>query len=440
MPKAKPRPSNQTITGLQLINFKCFADSGHIPLAPLTLVFGRNNTGKSSVLHSLLLMRQTMDAIVQGPRLNIRGPYYEGGAYSDIVHMHKASRALRLAFSVRTQDEQDGEVAFEFSSDEPELPRLTLIRITIKRTHVVEMRRGRGAGGPFELYIDETKIPGKQLYFPRAGLLPVFSPLLEMPAVDQAEKILNTFRVILSRLRGISAFRRQPERRYEYQGRLPDAPDLHGDRAVNAIIEDSLKRDGGSLISEVNRWLKEIGRVRFMSVRPISRVARMFEVRMRDTDSERWANFADVGFGIGQAFPVFVEGLRTPVGGTFLVQEPEIHLHPDAQLAMGEFLVELALSGRNVIVETHSENLLLRVRTLIASSKGPNKGHGKHLTPDKVSLLHVGKSETGEGRIKRLSLDELGQIENWPAGFMEEAANERLRLLHEMARASRSRA
>src|SRR6185295_18688723 len=136
----------------------------------------------------------------------------------------------------------------------------------------------------------------------------------------------------------------------------------------NALIEDSTRRGRrrGELVAAVNRWLREVGRVRLMPFRRISKPARLFEIRIKDTDSGRWPNFADVGFGIGQAFPVIVEGLRTPPRGTFLVQEPEIHLHPDAQLSMGSFLLDLSRHGRQVIAETHSENLLLRVRRLVA--------------------------------------------------------------------------
>ena len=153
---------------------------------------------------------------------------------------------------------------------------------------------------------------------------------------------------------------------------------------------------------------------------------RIFEVRLRDTDSGRWANFADVGFGIGQAFPVFVEGLRTPEGGTFVVQEPEIHLHPDAQLGMADFLVSLAKSGRHVIAETHSENLLLRIRRSMT-------GRTPALRREDVSILYVTKRPDGTSHVIPLEMDEMAQIKNWPKGFMEEATDERMAILRKVA-------
>ena len=133
-----------------------------------------------------------------------------------------------------------------------------------------------------------------------------------------------------------------------------------------------------------------------------------------------------MGFGIGQAFPVFVEGLRTPLGGTFIVQEPEIHLHPDAQLGMADFLVSLAKTGRHVIAETHSENLLLRVRRWMA-------GKSPKLNRKDVSILYVMKRPDGTSHVIPLEIDEMAQIKNWPKGFMEEATDERMAILRGMA-------
>jgi len=185
----------------------------------------------------------------------------------------------------------------------------------------------------------------------------------------------------------------------------------------------------GELFHSVNRWLKTVGHVRLLPLRRISKSARIFELRMKDTDSGRWANFADVGFGIGQAFPVFIEGLRTPEDAVFIVQEPEIHLHPDAQLGMGDFLVALARSGRRVIAETHSENLLLRIRrSLIAVN-----GRQPPVSPSDVSIIYVEKDREGASRTIPLQLDNLAQIRNWPKGFMEEATEERMAILEKMA-------
>jgi predicted ATPase len=434
------------IDSIRLLSFKCFADSGNIPLAPLTVIFGQNNTGKSSVLQSMLLLRQTLDSPEYGPRLDLRGPLYLAGSYADIVHQHRASQ--NIVMELRVSDDRGGssKIELEFSSDEPQPARLVRLGVGNGTSKALEIRRGRGRGGPYELFIDgESQGSEKDAVFgfPQNGFFPLIGP--EPPRVgrpnkrhddirDFARRTLQEFEINLRAIRAVGAFRQQPIRRYEYQGRASQTIDAAGRSVVDALIEDSLRRGQkrGELVRSVNRWLKTVGRVRILPFRRISKSARIFEVRLRDTDSGRWANFADVGFGIGQAFPVFVEGLRTPERGTFIVQEPEIHLHPDAQLGMADFLVNLAKSGRQVIAETHSENLLLRIRRRMA-------GRTPTLSREDVSILYVTKRPDGTSHVIPLEIDEMAQIKNWPKGFMEEATDERMAILHGMASASRGR-
>ena len=433
-----------SINRIRLHNFKCFADSGDIPLAPLTVIFGRNNTGKSSILQSLLLLRQTLDSPEYGPSLDLRGPHYPAGTYRDIVHQHRAAQNVLMEFDVDIgiASKKPVSIELEFSSAEPQPPKLARLEIQHHTVDKLEIRRGRRQGGPYELRIGGKMQGGEKeavFRFPLERFFPLIGdeprrrgrPNQKHEASRSlARRALSNLEDTLRNMRAVGAFRKQPDRRYEYQGRVADTIDATGRSVVDALIEDSTRRGQkrGELLKSVNRWLKDVCRVRILPLKRISTSARIFEISLRDTDSKRRANFADVGFGIGQAFPVFVEGLRTPQGGTFIVQEPEIHLHPDAQLGMADFLVSLAQSGRRVIAETHSENLLLRIRRSII-----HKGTKKLLSPSDVSIIYVAKKETGTSHVIPLKLDHMAQIANWPKGFMEEATEERMAILKVIA-------
>lgn len=273
--------------------------------------------------------------------------------------------------------------------------------------------------------------------FPVNGLFPLIGdepPRRGRPsrvrnkARARAREVLEQLDGALRGLRVVGPFRRPPERRYEYQGVAATAVDATGRDVVDALIESSIRRGRGAgrLVDAVNRWLEKVARVK-LDLTPIGETSKLFEVRLRDLESGRWSNYADVGFGIGQALPVFVEGLRTPEGGTFVVQEPEIHLHPDAQLAMADFLIDLMRSGRQVLIETHSEHLLLRLRRRIVA--GTKDG----ISPEQLSMIHVAKQASGASQVVELAIDEMGQIQRWPAGFMEEANEERMALLEAMS-------
>jgi predicted ATPase len=445
------------ITSIRLRNFRCFLDSGEIPIRPLTIIFGRNNAGKSSILDSLFLLRQTLDRPEYEGGLNMRGPLYPAGSYADIVYKHLSRENITMEFGVATRSEsfrrlpvharskQYGRLAMEFCSREPQPPRLVRFQVESRGAPIVEIRRGRGRGGPHEIHIHGKLFGGeREGSFRLFGFLPIISrfeftrPGRPSSKREDARAIAGTligeFRRTLSNLRAVGAFRAAPERRYDYQGRPPEAADLSGQNVVYALIDDSMRRGKhrGSLVNSLNQWLKSVGRVRLLPLRRISTKARLYELRLKDVESGRWANFADVGFGIGQAFPVLVEGLRTPPDGLFIVQEPEIHLHPDAQLAMADYLVDLASSGRTVIVETHSEALLLRVRKAVVDVE-QHLGSRRLLHVDQLSIIHVGSDKKGSSHATPLKIDDLGQVQGWPEGFMEEVTLERLKLLDKMA-------
>jgi len=434
------------ITEIRLRNFRCFADSRPIPIKPLTVVFGRNNSGKSSILYSLLLLRQTLDSPEYGQRLNMRGPLYPAGTFADVVHQHFSKENITMEFGVRCSTPVvDCKLDLEFSSGEPQPPRLVRLSVDPGDGVRLEIRRGPGRGGPYELLLDGKSLGGERaanFLFPVNQFLPLIGdepPRRGRPSPKQdetrrtARRILKEFEASLLGIRAVGAFRTAPERRYDYQGRPPELVDLRGENVVHALIEDGTRRGKrpGELLRAVNQWLSRVGRVKLMPLKRLSPTARLYEVRLRDIDSGRWANFADVGFGIGQAFPVLVEGLRTPIKGTFIVQEPEIHLHPDAQLAMADFLITLARSRRNVIVETHSEAVLLRVRRAILDTES-HSGFGAN----DVCVIHVSKQKDGSSVTRVLEVDQLGQIQDWPKGFMEELTTERMAILESTARQS----
>lgn len=440
------------ITNIRLRQFKCFADSGDIPLAPLTIVFGRNNTGKSTILQSLLLLRQTIESPEYGPRLDLRGPHYVAGTYKDIVHQHRLSQNIRMQFDIvekRPKVNVAAKIELEFTSDEPQPPRLVRLSVKCADCEPLVIRRGRGKGGPYELTIAGRSKGGEKTanflflvnsFFPLIGP----EPSRRGRPNEKHEKsrthaniALRSLESSIINLRAVGAFRNQPARRYDYGGHPPETIDARGQYVIDALIEDVSRRGirRGELFRGVNQWLKLVGRVQLKPLKRISTSASapIYELQVRDIDSGRWANFADVGFGIGQALPVFVEGLRTPPGELFLVQEPEIHLHPDAQLGMADFLVSLAHSGRRVIAETHSENLLLRIRRKLIETAS----NGRGLSASDVSIIHVSNTKAGNSTVTPLEMDSVAQITNWPKGFMEEATDERMAILKQMIKPSR---
>jgi hypothetical protein len=121
-------------------------------------------------------------------------------------------------------------------------------------------------------------------------------------------------------------------------------------------------------------------------------------------------SIADVGFGVSQTLPVLVALLVAEPGQLVYIEEPEIHLHPRAQSAMAQILADAAQRGVRVVIETHSQLLLLGIQTLVAEGK---------LSPDLVKLHWFKRRNDGSTEITSADLDEAGTFGNWPEDFAE---------------------
>jgi hypothetical protein len=119
-------------------------------------------------------------------------------------------------------------------------------------------------------------------------------------------------------------------------------------------------------------------------------------------------NLVDVGYGVSQVLPVLVDALNLPRNGTLLLQQPEVHLHPRAQAELATFLWTLAITqGKQVIIETHSDYLLDRMRLDVRKGR---------LEPSAVRILFFHRSGS-EVQIAEMNIDEKGNVLGAPAGY-----------------------
>ncbi len=127
-------------------------------------------------------------------------------------------------------------------------------------------------------------------------------------------------------------------------------------------------------------------------------------------------NMIDVGYGVSQILPLITELLRPDAPPQFLLQQPEVHLHPSAQAALGSLFCHVASWDRQLIVETHSDHLIDRVRMEVRDGDLP-------IMAEQVSILYFEREEL-DVRIHSLSLDKEGNVLNAPRSyrkfFMEE--------------------
>ena len=134
----------------------------------------------------------------------------------------------------------------------------------------------------------------------------------------------------------------------------------------------------------------------------------------------------DVGFGVSQVLPVLTMLLSAPEGSIILLEQPELHLHPNAQAALADLLLDVA-EKRNLqlIVESHSEHIVRRLQRRIAESE-----HA-YAKPEKIRMYYCEPGENGS-TVNEVKLDRFGQITDWPKRFLGDISGD----IHSMAKAA----
>ena len=141
----------------------------------------------------------------------------------------------------------------------------------------------------------------------------------------------------------------------------------------------------------------------------------------RNAHSKKTINAADLGFGVNQCLPIFVQGLLMPPRSQLLVEQPEAQVHPTAQIEMGSFFVELWKQYQvGSVIETHSDNLLLRIRNHVARGV---------VSTNEVSIAFFTLDDQGEPTVKNLDVYDDGTIqEGLPMEFFGKNLTEALKM------------
>jgi predicted ATPase len=372
------------ITGLGIRNFKCF-QALDLELRPLTVLTGINGTGKSTVLQALLLARQAAEN-TGSQVVKLNGPYeLQLGEAHDVLYPDAAPAEIEVL--VRTVSHSYRYV-FDASYDRTlNLPILS-----------------RDDGAPDVL----------------AALGSAFTYLCaeRLGPRDQLDVTAEEAGLIGVGVRG------------EYTAQ---ALAMHETEEVRPPLRHPQTSDHGvtTLRTQVENWASTIIRpIRITAQWPPGIMASLIRfqepelVRQQLLVSEQ-IRPANMGFGFSYVLPILVAGLLAPAPGLLIVENPEAHLHPAGQSRLGRFLAQVAGSGTQVIVETHSDHVLNGLRVAAVEDQ--------RVAPDDV-LVHFFGGEPGQSTTA-IELTSRGTLTTWPKGFFDQIEED----LGRIARAKRQR-
>ncbi len=371
------------LRSISLKNFKRFLNV-NIPLSPLTVLTGLNGGGKTSLLHALLLARQACAGAPPPDFVQLNGPFsLQLGEAQDVFHLDADPEE---GIELELRDDVDGVHTWRFvTADERSLN----LRVKDRAPHPPPALSGEARRFT---YLSAERLGPRDVL----GASSVASDDLHVG--HQGEFVAQVL-AILDR-------QRVTERR------------LHPETAA--------KGGATTLRQQVELWLSSISRPVVLDAEwvPGSSVTLIrYRTPGHPADRTRPTN---MGFGVTYALPVVTAALLAPSDSLLLVENPEAHLHPSGQSAVGAFLARVASDGVQVILETHSDHVINGIRRAISAD---------YVLPASDVAIHFFRADEGDNpSVVKIDVQPRGDLSEWPEGFFDQMDAD----LAALARARRS--
>lgn len=434
------------LTTLRIENFKAWKDTGDIRLAPLTVLFGANSAGKSSLGHLLLALKQTASSADRRRALHTgdESSLIDLGTFAETLRGHDKKAVLKfgLGWTLPNGLEVHNPLDRKQVYRGDRLALASAIAAAANEQPVVRTLR-------YELRADSDVILTATLSHEGSKVQLSTSPYKLVHAVgrkwplDPPEKFyrisdhslarfqnadfLANFALEVERMLGsisyLGPLREHPHRTYGWAGNTPETVGAKGEYAIACILAAEAsgrklnrgkRRRQQPFTQFIAQWLVDLGVIDSFTVHPTAPGRKDYEVKVKTRGELTEVALPDVGFGVSQVLPALVQAFYCPAESIVWMEQPEIHLHPQVQAELADVFISAVQAyehgrPRNVqlIVETHSEHFLSRLQRRIAEDT---------LRPEDVAIYFAKRTTTGAS-LEELKVNLLGDITNWPENF-----------------------
>jgi len=363
---------------LTIRNFKS-AHEVELAIGALTVLTGLNGSGKSTALQSLALLKQSLDTWPDGSRFLLRGPLVQAGRSEDVLFENSETDNMNFDLIL-----SEGNCNFR-----------------IKAVDQADTLPMIGMGDAQEALANLFS----RFQFIQADRLIPATQYLQASTPDQESGWLGCKGEYT-----VDFLHRNADQKVSRQRICP-----RDNEAVPAGLLDQVAPTD-KLIDQTAGWLQHLSpgvRPRAQSLELADTTSLRFEYTGVGVDSgSRQRRPTNVGFGLTYCLPIIVACLSAPAGSLLLLENPEAHLHPRGQSALGSMIALCAADGVQIIVETHSDHLLNGIRIAVRDKAIKAENVGVHFFHRDV--------ESGESKVTSPMLLENGRFDDWPDGFFDE--------------------
>ncbi len=408
--------SSDTGFSVTIGGFKSIARKQTLNFRPLTVLSGANSSGKSSFMQPLLLLKQTLEAPYDPGALLINGPHAKFTSTQQFLSENVRSKQVNeLTVGFKNQS---GDITLDFVRPENKPIEISGQTITSGKNSF-SLRLGDRYKAPFA----EMPAPIKTYlsrFFPpsyrqatvevvrdRCFLIFALSsgPGDVIPLPITASLVGDFPRVLRSMIH-LPGLRGNPERTYAISAVGNTFPGPFQSYAASII--DNWHEQSSPPLATLNHYLQALHLASGIMTRKVDETQVEIRVNRVASHDASFVSIADVGMAVSQVLPVLVALANAQRGQMVFIEQPELHLHPRAQVDLARILCAAIERGINLVLETHSSLLLLGIQTCIADGIIDAKN---------VALHWFNRDEEGVTCIESATLDEDGSFGDWPEDF-----------------------
>jgi predicted ATPase len=448
-------------------NFRSFQNQ-NFNFSRINILIGENSGGKSSLLKLLLALKQTLESPVE-VNLKLSGDYTDLGNYEEVVYYRNKNKKIKIGFGMGPKyfdfffdfvqsflkgqsktkvssikkilssfKDSKTEISFEFSS---KLNDHSTIKTIIKNSMIgnleILQKKGKYESNTLQLNCDIkfklNKHNGiiENCNCLKDGFLTLVTPeLLEKCNIQFKEESnlvfyslafllvsQNYVREQIEKMRFVNPIGNSPKRFYFQEDKKASYKLIDIEKFINILSDKTLsEKQHQERIKLLNRTIKEFGIAEEVEIIKDSNLPVLaLNVKTKDF----WSNITDVGYGVSLQIPILFQALLsehyTKKGQTLLIEQPEVHLHPQLQAKFIETLLSIG-SKNTYFIETHSEHIIRKLQILI-------KNKTFNLKPGDVSIYYF-KREPSEFSITEHTLQTDGKLNpSFPQGFYDTSYN-----------------
>lgn len=381
------------IKRLKISGYKSLRMTNHLDLTNLNILVGANASGKSSVIQSLLLLRQSASNQGNISELKLSGDLYEAGTVLDVLHP-EAGHAVEIELVI--DESVSRSIKFVWDRENPSARKMS-VESPVELSGSLVDRSGSFA------YLNAERV-GPRVSYPL--------PREDNNLAGSVGKFGEFTTAVLAR--SLIPMDEWSSETLEILARGPEYLD-------GMLIKDILRLAEGRIDLVANAMLGWIIPGATFLAEEDAKTDSAPLVFVRDPLGTKVATRAThVGFGLAYTLPIIAAALSIPKNGILIVENPEAHLHPFGQSRIGAFLAAIASTGRQIIIETHSDHVVNGVRLAVKKNL---------CEASQVLFNHLRIDKSGsQTTISQIKTDSDGRLNQWPDGFFDQIEHDLARL------------